>query len=300
MKLIDLKESITDVVYHVAPIENMVGILKSNEFQLSRQYSAELPAKYQGRATFFYMSLARSRRSHFISNFVESFPSGLFIIDGRKLAHRYRGTAIDYFSGTSMFRTDEMEDRIFSYEPTIPRFMDYVLGVDFAIIEEEVYNNSRLVYYFKQGIELALRHNVPVRVFTSYKNFYDGRKGFETGREWLNRFEEVIGREVRSPRPSDAQKRLRKDQIRKSEKTVDVVINMYYAETLSELDDEAIAYVKFDQSGVLGENIERALANLPHDNVSLKALLRIMKRENVHPRRVTKFASELINKFKRA
>ena len=122
-----LTESLTDIVYHKTMGDSFYNIVKTDELHLELLAGREVfggDHKASG-SRFYYGSFARSPLSHFIQR-----ANGTVImeIDGQLLSSNYRARPVDFFSGIT-HNQDEMEDRLYSYEPVIKNFSRYIRSV---------------------------------------------------------------------------------------------------------------------------------------------------------------------------
>ena len=130
-----LNEGISDTTYHFTSLESCVYILKNNSFNLTM--SSNRSDAYDNKR-LFYLSTQRGRSKDI--GYAGHLRSCVRIqLDGNALRTKYAGKPIDYWGasmGKQIYYNDdistkgmtsakqhhpnfEMEDRIFSYEPTI-------------------------------------------------------------------------------------------------------------------------------------------------------------------------------------
>jgi len=147
-----LSEGISNIVYHFTSLENCLNILKKNEIYLTM--STNSSDAYDNKR-LFYLSTQRSRSKEL--GYAGHMGSCVRIqIDGQKIMNNLTGKPIDYW-GTNMGKQSyykpendstygrgltrsrqthhnfEMEDRIVSYEPSIPEFSKYITRLDVYI-----------------------------------------------------------------------------------------------------------------------------------------------------------------------
>jgi len=125
LKEITVSEAITDKIWHFTTLVSLVGILRSNKFELSKN---EEKAPYKPTHKKYFMSLSRIRSGGFPERSARCISTRIEL-DGRKLSQSFKGTATSYFSDT---RTrDEFEDRLFSDKEYIDNATNYIKKIDF-------------------------------------------------------------------------------------------------------------------------------------------------------------------------
>lgn len=127
-----LAEAISDTVYFTASVRDLKDIIVTNRYILTTivgDGGTEVGTR-SGRNQYgdywYYMSVARSPSSSYFTN------PGYFELDGRKLGYRYKGKAVDYWGDPkdgNWMKKDEKEDRIFTNEPVIKDFRQYIRAV---------------------------------------------------------------------------------------------------------------------------------------------------------------------------
>lgn len=147
-----LSEGISDIVYHFTSLKSCLNILKKNEIYLTM--SSNSSDAYDNKR-LFYLSTQRSRSKEL--GYAGHMGSCVRIqIDGQKIMNNLTGKPIDYWGvnmgkqsyynpnndstyGKGLTRSRqthhnfEMEDRIVSYEPSIPDFSKYILRLDIYV-----------------------------------------------------------------------------------------------------------------------------------------------------------------------
>ena len=119
MRIQELFESLSQVVYHYTGPMAALKILKSGEFQLSSALGS-VEQQYMPKGKPYFMSTTRTKTGGYHQMSAGS-RGVLFVLDGNWFNQRYKSGPIDYWGnrGTSM-RPSEAEDRVYSAEPTIP------------------------------------------------------------------------------------------------------------------------------------------------------------------------------------
>lgn len=162
----------TDVLYHITSIGLAVKILETNSFHLKPSDGTEAEEQLTNKGAY-YLSTTRSKVGSYTRQSVWSY-SVIFVLDGRKLANRYKIKPVDYW-GTLKdgkpydtedayhLRRDrnESEDRILSPTPIIPAW-DYIKE-----IHAHVNGKSDLMFKIKKA---ALIHKVGLWFYNDAKN----------------------------------------------------------------------------------------------------------------------------------
>lgn len=159
-----ITERLTSIVYHFTNFNNLLNILKTDEFVTTSVLGSG--ADYDvNKGKFFFFSTTRSRNQGYVNGDVK------LVLNGDLLNRRYSGVAMDYWgydfrkAGTRQ----EMEDRLITDESTIPNATKYILEIHILNDKKHSYIPS------KQKIsELWIackRANIPLY-------FYDERKYF--------------------------------------------------------------------------------------------------------------------------
>jgi hypothetical protein len=207
MKVEELFEGISNVLYHSTGIMQAASIIEDNRFILSADFAKD--AEMKSGKPMFYLSTTRSRAGSY-HNSENSMFNGtvIFVLDGRKLAQTYAGKPVDYWGDS--FRNehgvplnDEMEDRIFSPTRTIPA-LKYIMSVDIMMKEprRSTFSDEPMKDTHRglnKLIFAAKRAGVPVRVFDTQSTMLTGRNPAGLGA--------VVNRSEGSPMFGDAPSR---------------------------------------------------------------------------------------------
>ena len=184
-----LNEGISDTTYHFTSLYSCADILKNNSFNLTM--SSNRSDAYDNKR-LFYLSTQRGRSKDI--GYANHLSSCVRIqLDGNALRTKYAGKPIDYWgasmgkqiyynddiSGKGMTSTKqhhpnfEMEDRIFSYEPTIANASKYIGRIDVYIKTDtndtECLNNEKetaIIIWV-----LSKRKKIPVYIYNNLKDF---------------------------------------------------------------------------------------------------------------------------------
>lgn len=158
MKILNILEGISPVVYHTTSIENAHKILKSNTFRLSSDMASR-ESDFSNGSSKYWMSTSRSFRNSFSDNMPTSIT---FEMNGTTLSHNHSGKPVNYFAGNP--DNNEMEDRVFSNKRHISnasRFMSKLfLRSNDGIITKKEY--SYLQEIFKMAENMGI--NIDVRI----------------------------------------------------------------------------------------------------------------------------------------
>lgn len=184
-----ISERITDKTYHFTSFPSCINILKNNQFRLT--LSSNSVDSYD-RKRLFYLSTQRGRNKEI--GYAGHIGSCIRIeINGYEMSQKYNGKPIDYWGtmgkqayynpeNASIYGTGftnskkthhsfEMEDRIFSYEPTIENASKYISRIDVYL------SGMRKDLADKEKDEaitiliLSKRLSIPVFVYNDMKDF---------------------------------------------------------------------------------------------------------------------------------
>lgn len=113
MRSHELYEGLSSILYHYTASSRAISILKDNEFRLTpapRNSNEEEMSD----GKLYYLSTTRSK----VGDYHSKQSSGvIFVLDGNKISNNNKGKAVDYWG--SDWKKPEMEDRIFTNEPTL-------------------------------------------------------------------------------------------------------------------------------------------------------------------------------------
>ena len=135
-KLDTITAGISSIVFHFTKLVNAVSILEGNKFILSTlmvndDEEKHKPGKKKDKDKYFYLSVARSKNSKFIST---NYRSGVvFTLDGTKLGNKYSAKPVYYYNHRESTQDwSEQEDRIFSKYNMIPNALSYVKEIAYT------------------------------------------------------------------------------------------------------------------------------------------------------------------------
>ncbi len=194
--------SSTDVLYHLTTLYPAVSIVQSNRFDLKPSEGTDAEASISKGA--YYLSTTRSKTGAYSVRGVYS-ASVLFVLDGRKLGHRYKIVPVDYWEtnklGLGQRSTNyESEDRVLSSKSSIPAF-PYIK----AIHAHVNFDKQDKMFALKKA---ALLHKIPIWFYKEAKSLLlmDTRKAVPV------RFSKVLP-VVQKPRAYDFKYRIRTNSL---------------------------------------------------------------------------------------
>lgn len=161
MRLFELYEGLSSVVYHVTSIDSMMKIASSDSFVLQPLFaSAESHLGDDG----FFMSTSRSRSGGFMQGQKGSFVS--IQLDGTKLSKKVNAKPIDYFKTIgrgegSIYQ--ELEDRIISDSRRLSDASSYMTSVE--VVSDDI--DERII----QLNGWCKKKNIPFNVYPDMKSF---------------------------------------------------------------------------------------------------------------------------------
>lgn len=200
-----LSEGVSEVTYHFTSLQNCISILKNNAIHLTM--SSNKADAYDNKR-LFYLSTQRSRNKEI--GYAGHLGSCVRIqLNGEKIMYNHTGKPIDYWGNSmgkqSYYRDDhnsiygtgfnrsrqthhnfEMEDRIFSYEPTIDNASNFINRIDVYVDSRTDRLQQTKIEKYRQEIEervnedkdLAItvyilsKHNkIPVYIYNNLKDF---------------------------------------------------------------------------------------------------------------------------------
>lgn len=122
MKLSELFESLSRVVYHYTNVRAARNILRDRQFELTSSIGSDIESNLSIPGYPYFLSTTRSRRGGYHDS--HSSASVLFVLDGNWYNAKYKSKPVDYWNdrdpNKSFGRKHEAEDRLFSKTPSIP------------------------------------------------------------------------------------------------------------------------------------------------------------------------------------
>lgn len=188
MRIKELFEGISPVVFYARGVKSALDILSSNTIRMSPTFTKgmETHEKYS-----YYLSTSRTRTGKYHADNMTY--SVLFELDGRSLSNNMTGEPMDYW-GEDFRKASggayEHEDRIYSNSPEIKNAAKYINRID-ILLGDIRYDREKSNKEVRQLVMIAKRHNIPVRLYDNRREWVVGGKGI-TVEEFLNRsFPEV-------------------------------------------------------------------------------------------------------------
>lgn len=178
MKLSDLTEGLSDILYHGTSIKEGANIILMNKFilKLNSPEERHTPAPS---GKYYFLSTSRSRFNSFAEEHVLPLT---FVLDGKTLSHNYKGKPAVYkladkdetFDDT--IYTREFEDRIFSDKPYIENAKKYIkeIHIHFNNLKTvDDYHDETQIKYIKF---IKNNANKPVYIYTDSNDYLHQRK----------------------------------------------------------------------------------------------------------------------------
>jgi len=237
----EIFEGISNVLFHGTSIEAAASILKRNEFRLIPELATG-EFKMNGRRNseyVYFMSTARTKQSDFTSK-----TEVIFRLDGRKLSANYTGSPVSFFGDKSAM--DESEDRIYSMNPTIKRASQYITAVEMYSMFGSFDDTESFI------IQTSMKMGIPVRVYDSKEDMASNQ------RPWSE--EKVISSLEGEPRIPD--RGMNKD----AEEVGDLVVRLFKGRFFDDSENKlkkALRYNEFDN--LINELLRKGSDNTRHE-----------------------------------
>jgi hypothetical protein len=172
-----IDEIVSDKIYHYTGIYNAEKIVTGRGFALTASPGTDVERAMQKGNRFYYLSTTRSKVGDYTLH--NSYRTGVvFNLNGRWFNDRYKGAAVDYWESYWIAQrragvTDrgrEMEDRVFSYEPTIPlpQNMGEVI-TSIHVLFEEI--DERFVIPLRRLLLGAKKNGIPIFLYDDKQAF---------------------------------------------------------------------------------------------------------------------------------
>ena len=140
----NLKESLSPIVFYYCSFEEFLEILQTNQFHLISNLGTSADRSEHTQGYHFYMSTARIYYGGYVRRNLRD--NGVILtLDGDKLNQRYKAVPFDYwgpeyrksaFNSGDMahfMSNDENEDRIISNKESIPNALQYIKSVSLCL-----------------------------------------------------------------------------------------------------------------------------------------------------------------------
>jgi len=162
MRLQELLEAATSIVYHYCGVPAAAKILTSGVFQLSSVTGNKSEEMYTIPGYPYFLSTTRSKVGDY--HRYAGTSAVMFVIDGNWLNQRYKTKPVDYWDRSWQHsggtRTSESEDRVFSKEPEIA--IDGVRAVHVLLKEQHEYRSPEV----RTILITAKKRNIPAYLYT--------------------------------------------------------------------------------------------------------------------------------------
>jgi len=136
-------------------------ILMSDSFELGNAFlkSAEASLSPKGFSKPYYLSMTRNPSGSYKGN-------QLLVLDGDKLSQKYQIVPTNYWGSRSGMGS-EMEDRLWSREPTISNAREYIKEIHLYVPEERLYDKNEPL------IPSVLQYTkIPFYIYTDRKDLF--------------------------------------------------------------------------------------------------------------------------------
>jgi len=168
MKLIQLTEGLSSILYHSTTLQAAATIVASNKFKLSATYanSSELDT---GSKKLFFLSTTRSKTGGYtIANaYPSNFGTVVMVLDGQELSYNYSGDPVEYW-GRSILKShpkkNEMEDRVYNDEPFIPNATKYIKEIH-ILLKDAITPRAR------KSFIILKKSNIPIWIYNNEQSF---------------------------------------------------------------------------------------------------------------------------------
>jgi hypothetical protein len=300
MRAYELYEGISPVVYHYSDISPILDILNSNTFKLAPAFKGAEEPINGGKLYFLSTTRTRTGKYH------EQASTGVLLkLDGRKLGHNLKGSAVDYWGAGFRGAANgayEQEDRIVSDKPEIKNAMQYIDGIDIIWNPYGKVRDNTITTMF-DVYKMGRTNNIPTNIYTDRASFISGNtKKALTSKEIA---EVVKGNTINKPETASEYDRIKADP--KNKRKVDAQLTMAFKALRSDdrkvftkdedkCLDNLIRYYSIDGAG----GLTAAFHNNSRPNSQYRGMVdgiaKEMKRKNIAT--VTELAKYLVNKWK--
>jgi len=165
MKLKQLTEGLSSVLYHTTFLKNVASILETDEFRLTPSFKNSAEFRI-GSKKLFFLSTSRAKdndynNTKFANAFFSDEIACILVLDGKALSNNYSGNPVDYwqtYDKKYLSKKTEMEDRIYSDKPIIPNAKRYIREIHVLFKDGEISLRDRkyVIELKKSGIPIWL------------------------------------------------------------------------------------------------------------------------------------------------
>lgn len=168
MKIKQLTEGISSILYHATSLDVASKIISQDEFRLTTTYAntSELSA---GSKKLFFLSTTRSKSGGYTVASTAPHDAGnvVLVLDGQALSHNYTGDPVEFWGREFLNISpakDEMEDRVYNDEPTIPNASRYIKAIH-ILFKDKLNQRAR------NALLVLKRSGIPVWLYQDQKAY---------------------------------------------------------------------------------------------------------------------------------
>lgn len=167
MRLLDLFEAASSILYHSTSLYNAAKILETKRFNLAASAGTSAEVEHQPKGTYYFLSTTRSKIGDYT---LKSFyADGVVInLNGQWLNNRYKAKPIDYWGRD--WNKDEMEDRVFSRKPVLPLpkdATDLITAIHVLFRQEKLHSDDLRPYFLRKLLLNAKLLQIPIYVYNN-------------------------------------------------------------------------------------------------------------------------------------
>lgn len=168
MKIIHITEGLSSVLYHATSLDVASKIIGDDVFRLTTTY-ANASEMSTGSKKLFFLSTTRSKSGGYTVASTTPHDAGnvVLVLDGQALSHNYTGDPVEFwgreFLNISPAR-DEMEDRVYNDEPTIPNASRYIKAIHILF-------KDKLNQQARTSLIVLMRSGIPVWLYQDQKAY---------------------------------------------------------------------------------------------------------------------------------
>jgi|TARA_R110000824_G_scaffold392347_1_gene590723 hypothetical protein len=176
MKLQDiLDEGLSPILYHFTHVGRILNIIEQDKFVLRPYVGNKAEMEIGKNKKLFFLSTTRSKRGGYTTA-TENY--GVFTLDGRKLAQKYKGSPIEYWGPDSRNadperRSTEMEDRLYGDKPSIPNAHKYIKEINVMVGDEQNDQQNRRI---RQLMLASKKRKIPIFFYANANDFLNHNK----------------------------------------------------------------------------------------------------------------------------
>lgn len=275
MKIEQLIEGISSVVYHATSTYATYEILKRDSIDLTPSFAKNV----EGSKKLFFLSTTRTRTGKYhVDNMANS---ALIRLDGRKLSYTFSGDPMDYWGPD--FRQYgggeyEQEDRIWSDQGRIPNFTQYIESIDFLHDFGNRTNERTNDILIKTAL-MCHQNNIPFRIYDNNRDWISG----STNTVPLSRLKDLN----REEDPDSVNYRNKRDALKnmRSNSDLAVIYKLMIFDDLSSftMDERAMVRrytLRMDAPGTVAAELHNA-SSKHEDRKLLELIGKEMRKQNI-------------------